>query len=171
VAVTYTTYARLAKPGDLDPGWGTIHNANYDLIDSWAPVRVFACTVTETPSSTLRVQVRGGNYKRVGVHQIFTASDVVLILAANTTVKVYCTASGITSAAAYPDSASHVPIATVVTGGSAITSIVDDRCPYLMTGFEITSGLDYANDVAAAVGGVKIGELYHSSGTVKIRRT
>jgi len=28
---------------------------------------------------------------------------------------------------------------------------------------------DYANDTAAAVGGVAVGELYHNSGDVKIR--
>lgn len=30
---------------------------------------------------------------------------------------------------------------------------------------------DYANDVAAAAGGVPIGGLYHTTGTVKVRRT
>ena len=28
---------------------------------------------------------------------------------------------------------------------------------------------DYANDAAAAAAGVKVGDLYHTSGTVKIR--
>jgi len=30
---------------------------------------------------------------------------------------------------------------------------------------------DYVDDVAAAAGGVKLGDLYHTSGTVKIRLT
>ncbi len=30
---------------------------------------------------------------------------------------------------------------------------------------------DYADDVAAAAAGVKLGDLYHTSGTVKIRLT
>lgn len=33
------------------------------------------------------------------------------------------------------------------------------------------TGSNYANDVAAAAGGIAIGELYHTAGTVKIRLT
>lgn len=168
---SYTINTGLAKPNDLEEGWGIIHNANYDLIDSWAPVRIFACTLTEKPSTSLKVQVRGGSYKRVGGHQIYSVSDTILTLAPSGTVRIFCKISGITSAPNYPADESYIPIAVAFTGATSINALVDDRCPYLMTGFEVTSPLDFANDTAAAAGGVKIGELYHSAGQVMIRRS
>lgn len=168
---TYTTNAHIAKVDDLEEGWGLILSANYDLIDSWAPIRTFACITNEDPSTTLQVQVKGGNYKRVGQHQLLTAANVTLTLPASSTVSVYCLESGITSGPAYPTQESYVPIATVSTNDSAIIRITDDRCPYLITGFEITAGLDYLDDAAAGIAGVRVGELYHTGGVLKIRRS
>lgn len=37
-----------------------------------------------------------------------------------------------------------------------------------VTGLALVN-LDFANDVAAAAGGVAVGELYHNSGDVKVR--
>lgn len=35
----------------------------------------------------------------------------------------------------------------------------------------LSTSKNFANDAAAATGGIKVGELYHTSGTVKIRLT
>ena len=45
---------------------------------------------------------------------------------------------------------------------------LDDDGP--ITGKNL-GALDFTSDVAAASGGVEVGELYHASGAVKIRRT
>lgn len=56
---------------------------------------------------------------------------------------------------------------TITTGGATITA----------GGLTVTAGAvaipltNYANDAAAAVGGVAVGALYHTSGAVKVRLT
>ena len=49
---------------------------------------------------------------------------------------------------------------------SAPTAVVQFGLQGLFSCLPVTS---YANDAAAAVGGVPVGGLYHTSGTVKVR--
>lgn len=70
--------------------------------------------------------------------------------------------------------------AAEATAAAALAAHVADSDPHptYTTAAELASALsdalptvsgDYANDAAAAAGGVAVGELYHSSGAVKIR--
>lgn len=45
---------------------------------------------------------------------------------------------------------------------------LEDKGP--VTGLALAA-LNFANDAAAGVGGVRVGELYHNAGAVRIRRT
>lgn len=47
----------------------------------------------------------------------------------------------------------------------------DGRLTALETATDWSALQDFADDVAAAAGGVEVGELYHASGAVRVRLT
>ncbi len=65
-------------------------------------------------------------------------------------------------AAHQADSDPH-PVYTTAAELAAAIAVVTAKLP--------TIGGDYADDTAAAAGGVPVGSMYHTSGAVKIRRT
>jgi hypothetical protein len=170
--ITYTTYARFAKPPDFMGGWGTVYNANADLLDGMAPTRSFACTLPVTPGNLPIVRVRGGKFRWVEFlsgEQFGDESNISLT--PYTTSDIYAIWESIRARDVYPTGQSYIPIARVTTDDKLAAVIDDQRCPYLMTGFSHLIASDFANDTAAAVGGIQVGELYHTSGTVQIRRS
>ncbi len=147
MSTTFTPNTKLGQPALGDTGWSTPLNNNATTLDGLAPVGGLCVTLHEVPSASLNVAVAAGSYVQqdgtIGTYA-GTASQAIT---ASATKVLYLdlTASGaLTVAASYPSTA-HVRLATVVAGGSTITSITDNRqaftvCGSILDGIEIPIG-------------------------------
>lgn len=171
MAIEYTPNTGMLKPSDFVEGWGTALNQNADLLDGLAIIGNASCALTNDTTIPLIVHVRGGPIRWVEFHTVKSLDEqIILHLDPYKTVYVYAIWDKIEVDAGWPAVHSFIPIARVTTDATTAAVIEDQRCPYLLAGFTYLIPLDYATDAAAAAGGVKIGELYHTAGTVKIRR-
>jgi hypothetical protein len=166
MSTTYTQNARLAKPGPADRSWNLPLNANADAIDALAPVGGLCVAPTEVPSATLRVQAAPGRFqRRDGTVGVFAGAPAI-DLAPNATTYVYLDDAGqaLTSTSGFP-ATSHVPLAVVASGASAVASVTDlrvvcatvgsDSRPFLTpAGGTLNDGATFALGTAA---GLKIG--------------
>jgi hypothetical protein len=155
MSTTYTANIKIGKPALADTGWSTPLNANCDTLDALAPVGGLAVTLHEVPSSTLNVAVAAGSYvQQDGTIGTYAGTSSQAITASTTKVLYLdLTASGaLTVAAAYPSTA-HVRLATVVAGGSTISSITDNRQCFPAVG----TVLDGVNWTFGTTTGTKIG--------------
>lgn len=171
--ITYTTNVQIAKPANLMQGWGTIYNRNADLLDRSAPLGGFAAAAPPASGlTTPYVHIKGMQFRWVA---LFTGNqfgdDLLIYLKPYTTSHVTAIWNNIDTSDSYPTDQSFIPLAKITTDKTTAVVIIDERCPYLMTGFSYLIPLDYPDDTAAAAGGVQFGELYHTSGLVKIRTT
>jgi molybdopterin-binding protein len=62
-------------------------------------------------------------------------------------------------------------IVSVISTGTQLTSIMAYTASLLSVKLHSGSLVNYANDTAAATGGVPVGNLYHTAGAVKVRLT
>lgn len=170
---TYTSNVRFAKPEEHTSGWGTLCNANADHLDAMPPIRNFTCTLPDSEITSPTVRIRGGKFRWIEYsNPIESFGDAGAWTMQPYTVNYfYAVWESIRHWSSLPIDQSHIPIARVTTDAASAAVIEDLRCPYLMTGFSHLVAADYADDAAAGLAGVQIGELYHTSGTVKIRRT
>ena len=68
-------------------------------------------------------------------------------------------------------SSTNTRIESVISTGTQLASIMAYTASLLSVKLHSGSLANYANDTAAATGGVPVGNLYHTSGTVKVRLT
>ncbi len=144
---TYTPNTKLAMPALGDTGWSVPVNGNAAAIDALAPVGGLAVTVREVPSASLDVVVAPGTFVLPGGLAAQFAGSTGFAVAASSTVVLYldgANAWSLTAAASYP-ATPHVQLATVVSGASTISSIVDNRrcfvtCGAWVDGTNITLG-------------------------------
>lgn len=127
-----TTYsANLAlptpAPGDLD--WAPTLLALFAILDALAPLAAGSVIQTETPSTTLRVNVRPCSYRRsTGAFGSYAGVTNYAVPASSTTCLYLTDAGSLASAAgSFPTGSPIVRLATVVAGASSITSITDAR--------------------------------------------
>jgi hypothetical protein len=153
---TYTSNAKLAKPGVGDRNWNTPLNSNADALDALAPVGHFAVTTHEQPSSSLTVDVAAGKFiDQAGTIQSYAGVSGQAIPTGTTKV-LYLdgTASWVLTVAASPyPSTPHVALATVVAGATTITSVTDNRKSMVVGG----SMAEGANITFGTSSGSKIG--------------
>ncbi len=131
MTTTYTANGKIAKPGLGDTSWGPVITGDLDQIDALAPVGGLAVTAHEGGTSTsLLVDVAAGNYvKQDGTIGVYAGTTSFALTASNTN---YLFLDGTSSYAltkstsAFPTTA-HVRLATVVAGGTTLTSIADSR--------------------------------------------
>jgi hypothetical protein len=144
---TYTPNVAMAMPACGDRTWNVALNGNCATLDALAPVGSLCVTTTETPSASLNVHVAAGSFvNQDGTIAIFPRA-VSQAITASATRALYLdgTASwALTVAPSYPTTP-HVRLATVVTGSSTITSIVDNRqcftvCGTIGDGINLTLG-------------------------------
>src|SRR4029077_4072703 len=94
------------------------------------PIGGLCVTLTETPSASLNVKVAAGKIVIQDGSTVSYAGTSSQAVAASSTKVLYLDGTtgpwNLTVGASYPSTA-HVRLATVVTGGSTITSITDDR--------------------------------------------
>lgn len=136
MALTRTLRLGLAMLGlDLDR-WDVPLDANAALLDTLF-IGSFAVVPTEFPSTSLRFNVRGGSY--VGADGLIhaTADTLAMTVSSGTSLYVYLMANGtIGTGAGWPAAGAgrYHPLAIVVGGVSAVSSIVDCRYPLPLIG-------------------------------------
>jgi hypothetical protein len=142
MASTYTTRAKLAKPGTNDTGWGTTVNADLDAIDAIEPVGGLMVTPAETPSTTLNVAVAAGDFRKSDGTLVSYAGTASFACTGSATNSIYLSDAGTLtkSTTGYPAATDIVRLATVVAGTSTLTSVTDDRSPFLSYGSASASG-------------------------------
>jgi hypothetical protein len=126
----YTPNVKLAKPAVGDAQWGsTMLNPDLDTLDGLTAIGSLAVSATEVPSTTLNVRVAAGLFKNSTGHIISYAGALTFALVASATAYLYLTDTGtLTTGTAWPAAGTNfVPLAIVVTSGSAITSVTDQR--------------------------------------------
>jgi hypothetical protein len=170
MATTRTSKLKLGKPASGDTLWGTgVYNPNFDAIEALSPIAALAVTLAEIPSASLNVSVAAGSYTDSTGAKVTYAGTASQAITLSSTKVLYLDSTGaLTVGTSYPTNAAHVPLATVVAGATTITSITDNR---VLGGLVLRTLGSFANDAAAATGGVAIGGLYHTSGVVHIRLT
>ena len=90
----------------------------------------------------------------------------------NTTINDYIDLTFDTDAvAAMVSSSTNTRIESVISTGTQLASIMAYTASLLSVKLHSGSLVNFANDTAAATGGVPVGNLYHTTGTVKVRLT
>ena len=90
----------------------------------------------------------------------------------NTTINDYIDLTFDTDAVAAIVSGSiNTRIESVISTGTQLASIMAYTASLLSVKLHSGSLVNYANDAAAAAGGVPVGNLYHTAGAVKVRLT
>lgn len=155
MATSYTTNVGMGIPAQGDTGWNVPLAADFNLLDSLAPVGGLAVRAKEIPSASLNVSVAAGTYvQRDGTIGTFAGTTSQAVTgSANSVLYLDLTNSGaLTVAASYPTTA-HVRLATVTASVSTIASIADNRQCFDVVG----SWADGMNLTFGTTTGTKIG--------------
>lgn len=155
MSTSLTANLKFGDPATGDQGWGAVWVSNYAILDALAPIANLAVTTKEVPSSTLNVAVAAGSYVNpdgtVGTYA-GTASQAIPAGVSRVLYLDLASAGALTVATAYPTTP-HVRLATVVTGGSSISSIADNRAAFSVCG----SWADGVNITLGTATGTQIG--------------
>lgn len=90
----------------------------------------------------------------------------------NTTINDYIDLTFDTDAvAAIVSGSTNTRIESVISTGTQLAAIMAYTASLLSVKLHSGSLINFINDAAAATGGVPVGNLYHTSGTVKVRLT
>lgn len=160
MSVTYTPNLGLQKPATADRNWDVQVNGNSDAIDASA-LGALGVTLTEVPSSTLRVAVAAGSFRASNGLDVAYAGTggTPLTLTGSATNYVYLDDAGTlaSNTTGFLATAPTVPLATVVAGSSSITSITDSRILNRSDGYSRLAvhegGADATMGTATLVGG------------------
>jgi hypothetical protein len=134
VATTYTTNARLQKPGTADRGWDMPINANADALDGMAAIGGLAVTITESPSASLNVRAAAGTFVMAdGTIGVFGGATSIPLPASATTYLWLSPTGVLTQGTSFP-SAAHLRLAQVVTGATTVTKVIDQRVCFSVQG-------------------------------------
>jgi hypothetical protein len=155
MANSYTTKIKLAEPASGDRTWNVPLNSNFSTIDALAPAGGLLVTTHEQPSSSLLVDIAAGNFvAQDGSVGGYNGTSGQAIGASSTKV-LYLDGTNswaLTIASTYPGTP-HVRLATVVTTGSTISSITDNRQCFDVCG-SVADGVVWTLGTAT---GLKIG--------------
>jgi hypothetical protein len=109
---------------------------------------------------------------RQGPNPTYPTQQKAVILNADTTLNDYVDLTFDTDAVAAMVSGSiNTRIESVISTGTQLASIMAYTASLLSVKLHSGSLANYANDAAAATGGVPVGNLYHTAGAVKVRLT
>ncbi len=136
MSTSYTTNIGLGTPALNDTSWNTVLDTNRVKIDALAAVASGAVVQTEFPSSTLNVKVAACTFRKSDGTLVTYAGTASQAMTASNTNYLYLTDAGslTVNTTGFPASTFHVRLATVVAGGSTITSVTDARLPLLSMG-------------------------------------
>ncbi len=161
MATSYTTNLKMQLPAVGDNGFSPLILGDFDELDALAPVGGLAVTYHEGgASTTLLVDVAAGNYvKQDGSVGVYAGTTSFALTASNTN---YIYLDGTSSYAltkstsTFPATA-HVRLATVVAGGTTLTSNADSRlcfpvCGTIVDGINWTFGTSTGTKIGTATG-------------------
>ena len=101
----------------------------------------------------------------------FETDAVAAMVSASLNTTIYAVSASIGNNITAVSSSINTNINTVISTGTQLAAIMAYTASLLSVKLHSGSLVNYANDAAAAAGGVPVGNLYHTTGTVKVRLT
>ena len=101
----------------------------------------------------------------------FDTDAVAAMVSASLNTTIYAVSASIGNNITAVSSSINTNINTVISTGTQLASIMAYTASLLSVKLHSGSLANYANDTAAAAGGVPVGNLYHTAGAVKVRLT
>jgi hypothetical protein len=159
MSTTYTTNAGLGVPNLNDTNYVTTFSTTFNLLDGIKAIGALAVNFTEHPSASLNVAIAGGSYRKSDGTIVTYAGSASQAMTASNTNYLYLTDAGVLTinTTGFPASTNMVPLATVVAGGSSITSITDSRIPFISCGAATTAYLPLAGGTLSDPANIALG--------------
>ena len=101
----------------------------------------------------------------------FETDAVAAMVSASLNTTIYAVSASIGNNITAVSSSINTNINTVISTGTQLAAIMAYTASLLSVKLHSGSLVNFANDTAAATGGVPVGNLYHTTGTVKVRLT
>lgn len=149
MATTYTTNARLRKPGPTDRGWDVPINANADALDALTALGALATTAADPAIAPRSVRISAGAYVKLDGTVGQFAGEAARVVPASSTTCLWIGADGnLVAGDAFPASA-HVRLARVDADAATVVRVVDQRVQCSAAG----SGLGFVLKAGDTVAG------------------
>ena len=101
----------------------------------------------------------------------FDTDAVAAMVSGSTNTTIFAVSASIGNNITAVSSSINTNINTVISTGTQLASIMAYTASLLSVKLHSGSLVNFANDEAAAAGGVPVGNLYHTAGAVKVRLT
>jgi hypothetical protein len=101
----------------------------------------------------------------------FETDAVAAMVSASLNTTIYAVSASIGNNITAVSGSTNTRIESVISTGTQLASIMAYTASLLSVKLHSGSLVNYANDAAAATGGVPVGNLYHTAGAVKVRLT
>ena len=101
----------------------------------------------------------------------FETDAVAAMVSASLNTTIYAVSASIGNNITAVSGSTNTRIESVISTGTQLASILAYTASLLSVKLHSGSLVNYANDTAAATGGVPVGNLYHTAGAVKVRLT
>ena len=101
----------------------------------------------------------------------FETDAVAAMVSASLNTTIYAVSASIGNNITAVSSSINTNINTVISTGTQLAAIMAYTASLLSVKLHSGSLVNFANDEAAATGGVPVGNLYHTAGAVKVRLT
>lgn len=101
----------------------------------------------------------------------FETDAVAAMVSASLNTTIYAVSASIGNNITAVSGSTNTRIVSVISTGTQLAAIMAYTASLLSVKLHSGSLVNYANDAAAATGGVPVGNLYHTAGAVKVRLT
>ena len=135
-----------------------------------------AVVATQSPNPKYKVNTTGVNIpadKTLNeiVDLTFDTDAAAALVSGSINTTIFAVSASIGNNITAVSSSINTNINTVISTGTQLAAIMAYTASLLSVKLHSGSLVNYANDAAAAAGGVPVGNLYHTTGTVKVRLT
>jgi hypothetical protein len=101
----------------------------------------------------------------------FETDAVAAMVSASLNTTIYAVSASIGNNITAVSGSTNTRIVSVISTGTQLAAIMAYTASLLSVKLHSGSLINFANDAAAATGGVPVGNLYHTAGAVKVRLT
>jgi hypothetical protein len=101
----------------------------------------------------------------------FETDAVAAMVSASLNTTIYAVSASIGNNITAVSGSTNTRIESVISTGTQLAAIMAYTASLLSVKLHSGSLINFANDTAAATGGVPVGNLYHTAGAVKVRLT
>jgi hypothetical protein len=101
----------------------------------------------------------------------FETDAVAAMVSASLNTTIYAVSASIGNNITAVSGSTNTRIVSVISTGTQLAAIMAYTASLLSVKLHSGSLINFANDTAAATGGVPVGNLYHTAGAVKVRLT